>query len=131
MDLSQTAKQMWAMGYGRNPQSGKDVSHGDLHFWLVDKDGNIIDPTPSAYPYKKHYRPFKNEYQKKFLDFWWNMWKTHPHKNIMKKLLYTNPQDRKCMYNCFVYLRHHKDCKIVIGSLGFELSKGSVFWEFG
>ena len=106
MDLSQTAKQMWAMGYGRNPQSGKDVSHGDLHFWLVDKDGNIIDPTPSAYPYKKHYRPFKNEYQKKFLDFWWNMWKTHPHKNIMKKLLYTNPQDRKCMYNCFVYLRH-------------------------
>ena len=131
MSVKSKCEMMWSAGFGRKPQDGKNITQGDLHFWIRDKDGNIIDPTPCDYDGKKHYRPFKEAEQRKWLMFWWNMWKNHPNKQIMKATLYENPEERRCMYNCFAYLRHHKDCKIVVGSLGYELSKRRIFWEFG
>ena len=121
---------MMEMGIGLEPQDGKAHSNTSLHFWLVDKDGNIIDPTPPAYKGKRHYRAFKYN-QKSFLTFWWNKWKTHPKKKLMTETLYEAPLPRKCMYNVFVYWKKHKDCKIVIGSLGFQEGNGRIFWEFG
>ncbi len=127
--MSAVCRSAWEMGCGREPQNGKGVGTGDLHFWLEDKEGNIIDPTPPAYSGMKiHYRVFQHD-KKKFFDYWWGEWKKMP--KAQKEQLYKNPVARRCMFNVFAYWKKHKDCKICIGSQGFEFEAGKIFWEFG
>jgi hypothetical protein len=133
MPSLQEARRAFKMGLGRKPQDGRSngaMNMSDCHFWLVDKEGNIIDPTPPEYDRKRHYKPFKYN-QKIYFKFWWNQYKKHPRKQYMLDNYYENPEKCKCMYNVFVYWKKHKDCKIVVGSLGYELNRGSIFWEFG
>ena len=123
----------YAMGEGIAPQDTPRNNH-DLHFWLEDKDGNIIDPTPvvNNRTQKRHYRPFKFG-QKAVLKYYMKRYNKQKKedKKVITDFLYEFPQDRNCASNCIAYWLKHKDCKIVVGSMGFELSKGRVFWEFG
>jgi hypothetical protein len=124
-------KMSYSMGLGHEPKDEPD-NYGDLHFWLVDKEGNIIDPTPPAFEGKRHYRAFKSGQKGAFNHFWSKLMKNPKQtRKAMMEFLYENPQDRNCPNNCFAYWKKHKDCKIVVGSLGFEIGRGCVFWEFG
>ena len=120
------------MGVGRENQDGSELNFNDSHVWLVDENGNIIDPTPPAYQGERHYKPFKFN-QKKYFNYYWNkyMKQTKEQRKAMVELLYQVTVDRNCGFNAIAYWKKHKNCKIVVGSLGFEIGKGRIFWEFG
>lgn len=61
-------------------------------------------------------------------------WKSTVKKVFMNGMV-EEPQTRRCYYNCVCLLASDKkikeDYELAFGSLGYEMQKGKVFWEFG
>ena len=106
------------------------ILDGDYHCWLVNRDGNIIDPTPPAMKGKRYYKEWSVDEQR---DAWKHVQKKIQHKYKTSKIdYYKNPQHRECPYNVVAYYKKHKKEVIIkIGSMGFQRHDGKVFWEFG
>ena len=120
----------YAMGLGHTPQDGRKLDYHDCHVWLVDENKNIIDPTPPAMEGQRHYKAFKYN-QQKYFDYFWKRYKALPNRKNYIEELYAHPEDRQCPYNAIAYWKKHKNCKIVVGSLGFDIGRGRILWEFG
>ena len=128
---------MWNMGVGREPRTDihnihKNKNGGwDLHVWLEDNEGNIIDRTPAAYEGKIHYKAFSRKEQTRIFITMLNDG-TIEKDNFILEFLAENPQARNCINNCYAYkMKTNKKLKLVIGSAGFQLDNKRIFWEFG
>ena len=130
----ETIKRLLNNGVGVNPSKGGfDKDMNDCHVWLEDEDGNIIDPTPPAYPYPMEYKPFDKTQQVRV----WGQYQSKikalgkEGRSAIKKQLYQKPAHRQCGYNVFAYWSKNKHLKIVVGSAGFHIDTHTIFWEFG
>ena len=119
-------------GIGIQPQNGTKLKFNDCHVWLVSPSGEICDPTPATYPYERHYRPFPCNRDKYFRHYWsqYLLLEKEERRQLVHEL-YENPKPMNCGFNAIAFWKHHKDHKIVVGSLGFDIGNGRILWEYG
>ena len=136
MQDKQYMEKCWASGIGREPRTDIHNIHNnngswDLHVWLEDDEGNIIDRTPSEYQGKIHYKPFSKKEQTRIFITMLNDGTIKKQKFILE-FLSANPQERNCVNNSYAYkMITNKKLKLVIGSAGFQFDNNRIFWAFG
>jgi len=133
----------------------KDEKSFDLHWWCVSKkDGSIIDPhfkeydeIKESYGFKKNipnsYKEFSTTLQVEILQFVYKNYILKKLQTIEESRLTLSKQDvlnmwcehprfKNCVTNAYGYWMNNKqDCVLRIGSMGWEKSDGSIWWEYG
>jgi hypothetical protein len=117
----------------------------DAHAWVVDKNGNIIDPDFEDYKLTKElmdlteercYEAFNTEKQIDCAKY------IKGRTDALKKLhgdnydnwldkFYKEPVSGYCWYNALAYKKHNPECKIVFGKFGWKKQNGEPYWEWG
>jgi hypothetical protein len=117
----------------------------DFHAWIVEKNGNIIDPDFEEYKLTKElmdlteercYEAFNTEKQIECARW---LKKTIDAKKVIHGLCYDNwldqfykkPEKGYCWYNALAYKKHNPECKIVFGKFGWKAKNGEPYWEYG
>jgi hypothetical protein len=127
---TQKIAQILKLGIGKKPNTSTHVSYKDCHFWLTAKDGTIIDVTPPAHSGKRVYKAFSRSEQRK-LNKSFRCDIKLAGANKIRQMFTDRPRDRCCGFNTYAEWCKNKELKITIGSMGFTMGNGDVFWEFG
>ena len=117
-------------------------TYSNAHAWCVDKDKNIIEPTPIAnfwelpiYIFgldkdRAVYEEFALPKQKEMLNHYVKEWATKP--KWFKQLCKTQPQFGNCHYNAIGHKINDPSCKIRFGKMGYKYKNSEkVYWEWG
>lgn len=112
------------------------------HAWCVDKDKNIIEPSPIDNFWEMPIyilgldkdRPVYEEFdlpkQKAMLTHYVKEWGGKP--KWFKKLCKTQPQFGNCHYNAIGNKINDPSCKIRFGKMGYKYKNSEdVYWEWG
>ena len=116
----------------------KDDSARNYHFWCEDKDGNIIDKTPTTMPDlndKPVYIAWGKEEATKQMRYCERITlKTEfPYraaKDVLK-MIYDEEawEEKKCFRNSWAFSMYNKDYHMVCGSFGFILDPEHVGYD--
>lgn len=125
------------------------ANRNDVHYWIVEKDGSIIDPHFDNYNLIKtingcsgsnQHEEFPANIQAKI---WKHHWLTIVKPNIKMnshnftqeefcKMMVDKPVYGKCFLNAFSYMKTHKGARMAIGRMGWKQTGSSaIHWEYG
>tara|TARA_A100001391_G_C5056718_1_gene274930 strand:+ start:1171 stop:1794 length:624 start_codon:yes stop_codon:yes gene_type:complete len=118
----------------------------DLHAWVETADGRLLDWDFEAYGEVRrirdlndtpYYVPECGENPRRAMA----LIREHIKERkaylgcSTKQLLetfYTAPQYGCCFLNAYAYVYFNRDCRVIIGSMGYEKKDGSgIWWEYG
>ena len=111
----------------------------DIHCWIVEND-KIIDFNFPEHQMVKRIQGLvgDNIYEPAPIDEQKMWFKKMYEKSIVFLAdgilyqFYKNPQYNCCFINALAYKKNNKNCKIVIGKMGWrKKNSNDIFWEYG